>query len=67
MADIIQAVFGVFTEVGDWIATAIQSMTAIFYVPETGLTFVGVLALCGLAVGVTLLLINTIKDFIRFR
>lgn len=65
--NVLEAVLGVFTSVGEWIGTAFTNIIPIFYVAETGLTFLGVLAVAGLAVGVTLLLINIISNFLHFR
>lgn len=67
MTTIIEAVFAVFTEIGDWIAGAMTQLTPIFYNAETGLTLIGVTSLCGLGIGVVLLIINKISDFLRFR
>lgn len=66
MQTIIDAVFGVFTEIGDWFVTAIQSMIPIFY-GESGLTILGVLALCALGFSIIMLLINKVLDFFKWR
>ena len=65
-SDMITQILAIFTAIGNWFVESVTSMTALFYVPETGLTVVGVLAICGLAVGVILLLINTVKRFFRW-
>lgn len=67
MQTIIDAVFGVFTEIGDWFVTAIQSMIPIFYSTEGGLTILGVLALCALGFSIIMLLINKVLDFFRWQ
>ena len=65
--NVIESVFGVFTKIGEWVRGELTGFTEIFYVPESGLTFLGVLALCGLGIGVVFLLINTIRGFLQFR
>lgn len=64
---IVTAVTGVFTEIGAWIISQINALTPIFYNAETGLTFLGVLAVCGLAFSVVFLLIGIIQRFLHFR
>lgn len=64
----IEAVTGVFTEIGSWITTEIQSLTALFYnSTDSSLTFLGLLAVCGLAFSVVFLLIGIIQRFLHFR
>lgn len=67
MTSIISAITGVFTEIASWIADAVQAITPMFYVPETGLTFLGVLAVCGLAFSVVFLIMGIIQNFLHFR
>ena len=63
---LITAITAVFTAIGDWIVSALLSLTAIFWT-ETGLTFLGVLAVCGLAFSVIFLIIGIIQRFLHFR
>lgn len=68
---IISAITGVFTDIGNWIVSALQSMIPIFWTEGTGgsggsLTFLGVLAVCGLAFGVVFLVIGIIQRFLKF-
>lgn len=64
----IEAVTGVFSEIGSWITTEIQSLTALFYnATDSSLTFLGLLAVCGLAFSVVFLLIGIIQRFLHFR
>ena len=63
---ILDSVLGVFTSVGEWFSSAFTQLIPIFYA-ENSLTFLGVLAICGLAVGVTLMLIRIIINFLQFR
>lgn len=57
---VLQAVLSVFTEIGNWIPQAINALIPMFYgIPEGGtvaeLTFLGVLAVAGLAFSVVFL------------
>lgn len=67
MDGVLGAILEVFTGVGSWLSQAVNSMIPMFYVAETGLTFVGVLAVAGLAISVAFLLINVISNFLSFR
>lgn len=71
MAEIITAVFGVFTEVAQWLMTSIPTVFALFYTPATGsdpgqLTLLGVLALAGLGINVFLLLLGLVSKWFKF-
>lgn len=69
MTSVVTAILAVFTAIGDWIGTAVQSLIPMFYVAEgtnQGLTFLGVLAVCGLAFSVIFLLIGIIQRFLKF-
>lgn len=65
--NVLDAVLGVFTEVGEWISTAVTNLMPMFYNTETGLTFLGVLAVAGLAFSVVFLIIGLIQNFLHFR
>lgn len=65
-ATIITAVTAVFTAIGEWIVSAITMLQPIFWTNE-GLTFMGVLAVCGLAFSVVFLIIGIIQRFLHFR
>ena len=67
MTNVLNSVLEVFTAVGDWIAEAVQALIPMFYVPETGLTFMGVLAVAGLAFSVIFLVLGIIQNFLHFR
>lgn len=67
MENVLTAILEVFTSVGTWLSQAVNSMIPMFYVAETGLTFIGVLAVAGLAISVAFLLINVISNFLSFR
>lgn len=67
MENVLSAILEVFSSVGTWLSQAVQSMIPMFYVAETGLTFIGVLAVAGLAISVAFLLISVISNFLSFR
>lgn len=63
---ILTAILAVFTAVGEWIVATFNSLVPLFYTPESGLTFIGVLSVAGLAFSVAFLLINLIKSWLHF-
>lgn len=70
--DILNQVLGVFTEVGAWIGDAVNALVPMFYTAPTSggegsLTFLGVLAVAGLAISVVFLIIGVIQNFLHFR
>ena len=65
--NIVQTVFEVFDKISEWIVGAVNDMVPIFYNTESGLTFLGTMALCGLGVGLILLIFNVVKSFIQFK
>lgn len=65
--NIIEAMTGVFDSIGDWFVNAVSDVTSLFYVPETGLTLLGTLAVIGLAISIVMLLLNIVKSFLRLR
>lgn len=65
-ATVITAITAVFTAIGEWIVTALETLQTIFWTSE-GLTFLGVLAVCGLAFSVVFLIIGIIQRFLHFR
>lgn len=66
MTTVLEAILAVFTGIGEWIGTAVQALIPMFYVAETGLTFLGVLAVSGLGFSVIFLLIAIIQRFLHF-
>lgn len=64
--NIVELVLSVFTAIAGWFVETITAITPIFYVAETGLTIIGVLSLCGLGVGIILLVINLVRRFFNF-
>lgn len=67
MTAVLTAILEVFMAIGEWIPTAVNALIPMFYVAESGLTFLGVLAVCGLAFSVVFLLIGLIQNFLHFR
>ena len=65
-ATVLDAILNVFTSVGTWIAGAVEQVTPMFYA-EGALTFLGVLAVAGLAISVVFLIIGVIQNFLHFR
>lgn len=66
-ADIVTAILAIFTAIGEWIVSTVPAMMPLFYTAEAGLTFMGVLAVAGLAFSVVFLLIGIIQRFLHFR
>jgi hypothetical protein len=67
MSTILEAILSVFLSVGEWISSAVSSLTPMFWASETGLTFLGTLAVAGLAFSVAFLIIGLIQNFLHFR
>lgn len=64
---ILSNILDVFTSVGTWISESVQNLVPMFYTAENGLSFVGVLAVAGLAFSVAFLIIGVIQNFLHFR
>lgn len=64
---VIESVTGVFSEMFNWFADAVPSAIKVFYDPEKGLNFLGVLTVCGLSISIFFLLIGLIQNFLHFR
>lgn len=64
---ILTAILEVFSSIGTWIVETIAELMPMFYVAETGLTLLGILAVCGLGMSIIFLLIGIIQSFLRFR
>ena len=65
--NIVESITGVFSKIGTWLVSQVNDLSVIFYDPTEGLTFLGVLAVCGLGFGVVFLLIGLIQNFLHFR
>lgn len=66
MSSIVSTVFNVFTDVSTWFVDALASVVNLFY-SEGNLTFLGVMALVGLGIGVTRMVIAMVTSFIQFK
>lgn len=62
---VLESILEVFSGVGTWITSAVAAMIPMFYA-EGALTFLGVLAIAGLAFSVVFLLIGIIQRFLHF-
>lgn len=67
MTNVLGDVLEIFTGIGTWIVTQVQAMIPMFWAAEGGLTFLGVLAVAGLAFSVIFLVIGIIQNFLHFR
>lgn len=63
---VLSSILEVFTAVGQWITSAVTALIPMFYA-EGSLTFLGVLAVAGLAFSVAFLIIGLIQNFLHFR
>lgn len=64
---ILTAILAVFSAIGKWISGAVTDLMPMFYTAEAGLTFLGVLAVAGLAFSVVFLVIGLLQNFLHFR
>ena len=62
---VLDSVLAVFTKIGDWISTSVNSLTPMFY-NDGALTFMGTMCVAGLGFSVIFLLIGLIQKFLRF-
>ena len=67
MSQVVSSITQVFSAIADWIANAIPTFTEIFYTAESGLTFLGTLAVIGLGISVFFLLMGLVQNFLHFR
>lgn len=63
---LIGSITGVWSEIMTWITTSLASVQTVFYA-EGALTFLGVLAVIGVAIGVVFLIIGVIQNFLHLR
>lgn len=64
----LERIFGIFSDVGQGLLSLINQMISFFWNAEAGsLTFCGLMALIGLGISLSLLLIKIILGFLRFR
>ena len=72
MASIITSITSVWTSIFTWIISSIQSLIPIFWTEGQGetpgsLTFLGVLAIIALGVGLFFLIMGVIQNFLHLR
>lgn len=68
---VLDQILEVFTSIGEWIPGAVEQMIPIFWTAPVGdapgsLTFMGVLAVAGLAFSVVFLVLGIIQRFLHF-
>ena len=63
---VLDAILAVFLAIAEWISSSVSALIPMFWV-EGQLTFLGVLAVAGLAFSVAFLLIGIIQNFLNFR
>ena len=61
----IDGITSVFSQIGSFVAFALSSLVSIFWTGQN-LTFIGVLAVCGLCIAIILLLVYLIVKYMRF-
>ena len=66
-SNVLSAILEIFLAVGEWISGAVSSLTPMFWSAETGLTFLGVLAVAGLGFSVIFLITGLIQRFLHVR
>lgn len=62
---VLDKMFEVFDAVGTWIGEAVTAMIPIFWDSTNGLTFLGTLAVLGVAFAVMFLIIGIIQKFLH--
>lgn len=67
ISTVLSAVLAVFSAILEWFVTAINTAVGIFWAAETGLTFIGTLALLGLGIAVILMLFAMIRSYLKNR
>lgn len=67
MTNVISSITGAWTAVSTWFISTMGTVPEIFYVEETGLTFVGTLAVFGGGLAVIIGLIGMIRGWVKAR
>lgn len=67
VSNVLSDVLEVFGQIGGWIPTAVEDLMPIFWSAADGLSFLGVLAVAGLAFSVVFLVMGLIQNFLHFR
>lgn len=63
---IINVILQVWSAIMEWFGGAFSDLIPIFYVAETGLTFIGYLTIAGTAVSAAFLFLGLIQKWLRF-
>lgn len=63
---ILNAILALWTVVMQWFGNAFDNLIPIFYSADTGLTFIGILAVAGTAVSVCFLFLGLIQKWLNF-
>lgn len=64
----VAAITDVWSDIMEWIVTSLGSIQVVFYNTETStLTFMGTLAVIGVAIGVAFLIVGLVQNFLRLR
>lgn len=66
-ATLIESITAVWQAILTWFTTALGSIQTVFYNTESGLTFMGVLAVISVAIGIVFLLVGVIQNFLHLR
>lgn len=69
---VIDSILGVFMTVAQWFGGAFDAIIPMFWIEGVGdaagsLTFMGTLAIAGMAIGVVFLLLRVVSNFLQFR
>lgn len=71
--NVLDSILDCFDSVGSWFVEFVPTLFALFWTPGAGasdpgsLTFLGVLAVAGLAISVIFLVMGVIQNFLHFR
>lgn len=65
--NVIEQILAVFKTIAGWIPEAITDLIPVFWNAESGLTFMGTLAVASLAISVVFLIMGIIQRFLHFR
>ena len=68
---VLSSILAVFSAIGEWFAEFVPTLYQLFWTPGTSggegeLTFLGVLAVAGLAISIVFLVVGLIQKFLHF-
>lgn len=64
---IVGSVTEVWGNITRWIMETLGEVDVIFYNPESGLTFLGTVAIMSVAIGIGFLIIGVVQNFLKLR